>query len=211
MINRKSQRQLNISHWKLRFSVTGTRSLSAVILPSPKLIVTTLNITTLTLLETLGQKSTTALLLGSAETLLSTKDSLMSGLPSNFRRSSLVYTSFNFSNDVYNTFADCYAQPAAGDSKLNELAQGIRRVQNRRSKREVSPLLPNTLFVDQAVCTKHWQKWIRCFSEEDQLPIHRCQWRIHVLLWSLFWELHEPSGSPRCSSHPNPTSILDRL
>ncbi|CAI2357252.1 unnamed protein product [Caenorhabditis sp. 36 PRJEB53466] len=53
-------------------------------------------------------------------------------------------------NDVYNTFADCYDTPGAGDSKLNELAKGIRRVQNRRSKREVSPLLPNTLFVDQA-------------------------------------------------------------
>uniref|UniRef100_A0A1I7TJ55 Carboxypeptidase n=1 Tax=Caenorhabditis tropicalis TaxID=1561998 RepID=A0A1I7TJ55_9PELO len=55
-------------------------------------------------------------------------------------------------NDVYNTFADCYSAPAAGDSKLNELARGIRRVQNRRTKRsaDVSPFLPSQLFVDQA-------------------------------------------------------------
>ncbi|UMM42066.1 hypothetical protein L5515_018045 [Caenorhabditis briggsae] len=56
-------------------------------------------------------------------------------------------------NDVYNTFADCYAAPPAGDSKLSELSEGIRRVQNRRrSKRDanVSPFLPSRLFVDQA-------------------------------------------------------------
>ncbi|CAI5456294.1 unnamed protein product [Caenorhabditis angaria] len=90
-------------------------------------------------------------------------------------------------NDVYNTFADCYVTPSASDSKLSEITKGIKRVQNRRSKRDVSPLLPSQLFVDQAKKINYQStdanQGFTCFSgatAESYLNLPEVRTAIHI-------------------------------